>query len=127
MSERPRIAGDVERATETRRSFLRHVAAGLGAAATGVVLRADERKDAASPGRKYSICNETFGDWPQEKIFRFAAECGYRGVEIAPFTIDPDVRKITAQTRTQLRQQAEQAGVELVGLHWLLSKTEGFH
>ena len=62
-----------------------------------------------------------------EKIFKFAAECGYRGVEIAPFTIAPDVRKIAAQTRTQLRQQAEQAGVELVGLHWLLAKTEGFH
>ena len=48
-------------------------------------------------------------------------------MEIAPFTIDPDVRKVSAEKRTQLRQQAEQAGVELVGLHWLLAKTEGFH
>lgn len=127
MSEEPRIAGDVERATKTRRSFLRHVVAGLGAAATGSVLRAGERKDAAPPARKYAICNETFGDWPQEKVFKFAAQCGYRGVEIAPFTIDPDVRKIAAATREQLRQQAEQAGVELVALHWLLAKTSGFH
>ena len=95
---------------------------------SGSVLTAAESKRASgSPGWKYSICNETFADWPQAKIFQFAAECGYRGVEIAPFTIDPDVRKISAATRTQLRQQADQAGVELVGLHWLLAKTEGFH
>ena len=122
-----RITNGVEWALGSRRSFLRQVAAGLGVAASAAVLRAGEAKDAAPPGRKYSICNETFQDWPQEKIFKFAAECGYRGVEIAPFTIDPDVRKIMPQTRAHLRQQAGQSGVELVGLHWLLSKTEGFH
>ncbi len=127
MKEEVRITNGVELALGSRRSFLRQVAAGLGVAASGAVLRAGEAKDAALPGRKYSICNETFQDWPQEKIFKLAAECGYRGVEIAPFTIDPDVRKITPQTRAQLRQQAGQSGVELVGLHWLLSKTEGFH
>ncbi len=126
MTKEVRSPNDEELNLVSRRAFLRHAAAGLGAVASGAVLGADVATDAAS-GWKYSICNETFSDWPQEKIFKFAAGCGYRGVEIAPFTIDPDVRKIGQGQRAQLRQQAEQAGVELVGLHWLLAKTEGFH
>ena len=127
MTKEVRSPNDEELNSISRRAFLRHAAIGLGAVASGDLLRAGEATDSAPLGRKYSICNETFADWPQAKIFQFAADCGYRGVEIAPFTIDPDVRKISASTRTQLRQQAEQAGVELVGLHWLLAKTEGFH
>jgi len=78
---------------------------------------------------KFAICNETFYDlqWPQEKIFEFAAECGYEGVEIAPFTINTDVTKIPESQRKQLRRAADAAGVQLCGLHWILSKTEGLH
>ena len=36
---------------------------------------------------KYAICNETFLDWPFDKAFAFARDCGYTGIEIAPFTI----------------------------------------
>ena len=76
----------------------------------------------------FAICNETFYDlqWPQEKVFQFAAECGYQGVEIAPFTINPDVTKIPATETARLRRAADQAGVRVCGLHWILSKTEGF-
>lgn len=76
---------------------------------------------------KYAICNETFMDWPFERAFAFARECGYTGIEFAPFTIDPDARKITAARRAEVRRQALEAGLEVVGLHWLLAKTEGFH
>jgi len=76
---------------------------------------------------KFAICNETFVDWPFEKAFECARQAGYTGIEIAPFTIDPDATKISAARREQVRRQAEQAGLEVVGLHWLLAKTEGYH
>ncbi len=76
---------------------------------------------------KFAICNETFGDWPLQQAFDFAAQCGYTGIEIAPFTLAPYVTQITAEKRAEVRQAAEAAGLEVVGLHWLLAKTEGFH
>lgn len=76
---------------------------------------------------KLAICNETFGDWPLEKAFDFAAQCGYGGIEIAPFTLSTYVTDITPEQRARVRQAARAAGLEVVGLHWLLAKTEGFH
>ena len=76
---------------------------------------------------KFAICNETFQDWPFEKAFRFARECGYTGIEFAPFTMGADALKITAEKRAEVRRQAEDAGLEVVGLHWLLAKTEGYY
>jgi sugar phosphate isomerase/epimerase len=76
---------------------------------------------------KFAICNELFQDWPIDKAFALAAECGYTGIEIAPFTLGPSAGAITARQRRAVRQAAEAAGLEVVGLHWLLAKTEGFH
>jgi sugar phosphate isomerase/epimerase len=76
---------------------------------------------------KFGICNETFQDWPFEKAFAFARDCGYTGIEFAPFTIDKDVRNISAAKRDEVRKQAEDAGLEVIGLHWLLAFTEGFY
>lgn len=76
---------------------------------------------------KFAICNETFLDWPFDKAFDFAAECGYTGIEIAPFTMAGDARKVSATRRAEVRRQADAAGLQVVGLHWLLAKTTGFH
>ena len=76
---------------------------------------------------KYAICNETFLEWPFEQACSFARECGYTGIEIAPFMFDNDVRNISSQQRAQIKQQADAAGLEVVGLHWLLAKTTGLH
>ncbi len=76
---------------------------------------------------KFAICNETFGDWPFERAFATARETGYTGIEIAPFTIAHDARTISAARREQVRRQAEAADLEVVGLHWLLAKTEGYY
>jgi sugar phosphate isomerase/epimerase len=76
---------------------------------------------------RFAICNETFQDWPFEKAFRFAHDCGYAGIEFAPFTINKDAYQISRLKRDEIRDQAEQAGLEVVGLHWLLAFTEGYY
>src|SRR5690606_13271971 len=76
---------------------------------------------------KFAICNETFQDWPFDRAFAFARECGYTGIEIAPFTIAVDARDIAPAKRAEVRRQAESAGLEVIGLHWLLAKTEGYY
>ncbi|MCA9177903.1 MAG: sugar phosphate isomerase/epimerase [Planctomycetales bacterium] len=76
---------------------------------------------------KYGICNETFQDWPFDKAFAFAAECGYTGVEFAPFTINKNAAEITPEQRREAREQARAAGLEVIGLHWLLAFTEGLY
>lgn len=81
---------------------------------------------------KFAICNETFGDMPFPDAFKLCHELGYTGIEIAPFTFDfaaePfDLHKVTDDRIAETRQQAEEAGLEILGLHWLLAKTEGIY
>ncbi len=76
---------------------------------------------------RFAICNETFLDWPFDRAFALARECGYTGLEIAPFTLNKDAHQISAARRTEVRRQIEQAGLEMIGLHWLLAFTEGYY
>mgnify|MGYP001591794571 FL=1 len=76
---------------------------------------------------KYAVCNETFQDWPFEKAFSYAREVGYTGIEIAPFTMADYATEVTLEQRATVKQQIKDAGLECVGLHWLLAKTEGFY
>jgi sugar phosphate isomerase/epimerase len=76
---------------------------------------------------KVAICNELFQGWPIERVFDYAAQLGYDGVEIAPFTLADSVTEITPSRRKAIRRAAEQSGVEIVGLHWLLVKPEGLY
>jgi sugar phosphate isomerase/epimerase len=76
---------------------------------------------------RYAICNETFEGWDHARVCQTAAELGYTGLEMAPFTLAPRITDVTLAQRHKLRQEAEKAGVPIIGLHWLLAKTEGFH
>jgi len=76
---------------------------------------------------KYAICNETFEGWEHSRICARIAELGYKGLEIAPFTLASLITDVSVQRRSELRKQAESVGIEIIGLHWLLAKTEGFH
>ncbi len=76
---------------------------------------------------RYAICNETFEGWDHARICRTVAELGYTGLEMAPFTLAPRITDVTAAQRQKLRAEAEGAGVPIIGLHWLLAKTEGLH
>ena len=75
---------------------------------------------------RYAICNETFGDWDHQRVCRFAASVGYTGLEIAPFTLAPLITDVSAERRRMLKSQADDVGMTILGLHWLLAKTTGF-
>lgn len=76
---------------------------------------------------KYSICNELFENWAIQDVFRIAAEIGYDGVEIAPFTLADSVEDITEQQRREIVRSADSWGVDIVGLHWLLVRPAGLY
>jgi sugar phosphate isomerase/epimerase len=76
---------------------------------------------------KFAICQELFEDWDWDRQCRFIAEVGYSGIEVAPFALASRIGEVSTQRRKELRQQAEAQGLCIIGLHWLLAKTEGFH
>jgi sugar phosphate isomerase/epimerase len=71
---------------------------------------------------KYSLCNECLQElsWPEQ--CQIIGNAGYTGVEIAPFTLVKEgVKEISDIKRQQMVQDMRNAGIECVGLHWLLS------
>lgn len=76
---------------------------------------------------RFAICQELFIDWEWERQCRFVAECGYTGIEVAPFTIASRLEDVSVETLRSMRKVAESFGLEVIGLHWLLAKTEGLH
>lgn len=78
-----------------------------------------------TPLWRYALCNEMFEDWPLDKIASTAVDLGYQGLELSPFTLCDYVTNLSTTDRTQIRRTIEGAGLAVVGLHWLLAKTEG--
>jgi sugar phosphate isomerase/epimerase len=76
---------------------------------------------------RIGICNETFGEMPLPQALDMAVSLGYTGWEVAPFMLGDDANHITAAQRREYRKTVRSAGLEVIGLHWLLAKTEGYH
>ncbi len=76
---------------------------------------------------KFAICQEMFVDWDWSRQCQFIAEVGYTGIEVAPFALADRITDVTASQRQTLRKVADEHGLEIIGLHWLLAKTEGLH
>ncbi len=76
---------------------------------------------------KFAICNEIFEGWDMERAMSFIKEVGYDAIEIAPFTVNKDVRNISQEERHKIKSLAEKVGIEISGIHWVLVKTEGLH
>jgi sugar phosphate isomerase/epimerase len=75
----------------------------------------------------YAICNETFSGWDHGCVCQYVARVGYHGLEVAPYTLADTVTALSAEQRERLRRQAEEAGIRIIGLHWLLARTQGLH
>jgi sugar phosphate isomerase/epimerase len=76
---------------------------------------------------RFAMCNELYENWKFDDVCRFLKKSGYDGVEVAPFTLAPRITDVSSPRRAELRAQAADAGIEIIGLHWLLAGTDGLH
>jgi len=76
---------------------------------------------------KFAMCNEFCQGRSFAGACSLAADTGYDGIEIAPFTLADSVLDIPPARRRTVRDTAADHGLEIVGLHWLLVKPEGLH
>jgi len=76
---------------------------------------------------RFATCNEQFEGWTFDRVCRFVREVGYDGLEVAPFTLADRVTDVSPAQRRDLADQAAASGIEILGLHWLLAKTDGLH
>jgi D-psicose/D-tagatose/L-ribulose 3-epimerase len=76
---------------------------------------------------RFALCNEIFQDVSFGEMCREVRAIGYTGVEIAPHTLAEDATSFNDEQRRELRKQITDAGLEFVGLHWLLVSPPGLH
>src|SRR5215510_13628608 len=55
----------------------------------------------------------------------YAAKLGYDGLEIAPYTLSDEPHRLGSAQIAAARAAAEDAGIAVTGLHWLLVKPAG--
>lgn len=77
---------------------------------------------------KFGICSEIFKDWNDiGRTIAYVKELGYDGLEVAPFTLAKYVTEVPASKRQEIVKKAEQAGLEILGIHWVFVGPEGVH
>jgi sugar phosphate isomerase/epimerase len=79
------------------------------------------------PSFRFAICNEIYQGRPLAQVCRDARALRYTGVELAPHTLAEDATQLTTGERAIIRQQFSDAGVDFVGLHWLLVSPPDLH
>ena len=79
---------------------------------------------------RIALCNEVIAG--QEGVGRdfaaqcvFAAELGYDGLEVAPYTLGEEPHLLSQSERVALRRAVADAGIAVTGLHWLLITPKG--
>ncbi len=76
---------------------------------------------------RLGICNEMFEGWTLGRVCETVKQIGYEGIELAPFTLAPLITDLSMGDRRRIFETIRDAGLETIGLHWLLAKTEGFY
>jgi sugar phosphate isomerase/epimerase len=116
----------------SRRDFIKTSASILGAAAlSGLTLNCHKNETARGEwaGFRYAMCNESMAGLTWAEQCRIVSDAGYAGIEIAAFTlVKENVLEITPTRRKEMVSMMKNAGLECVGLHWLLAPPpEGLH
>jgi sugar phosphate isomerase/epimerase len=74
---------------------------------------------------RIALCNEVIAPMPFPQQCEYAAKLGYDGLEIAPYTLSEEPHRMGAARIAAARAAAEDAGIKVTGLHWLLIKPAG--
>jgi len=74
---------------------------------------------------KFALCNEVLQPLPFRRQCEVAAQLGYDALEVAPFTLADDPTTIGDAQASAFRRMAEDTGVAISGLHWLLVAPSG--
>jgi len=74
---------------------------------------------------KFSLCNEVLQPQPFEQQCAAAAAMGYDALEVAPFTLADNPMLISDAQAREFRRIAQDAGLSISGLHWLLVAPSG--
>lgn len=76
---------------------------------------------------RHAICNEAFKDYDFRESCKVIRSAGYKGIEIAPFTLADDPRDISPSQRAEYRRIMADEGLTFVGLHWLMVSPKPLH
>ena len=74
---------------------------------------------------RLALCNEVVRELTFPEQCDLAARLGYDALEVAPFTFVDDPRELQSQDVRRLKKMAEDAGIGVSSLHWLLSSPPG--
>jgi D-psicose/D-tagatose/L-ribulose 3-epimerase len=74
---------------------------------------------------RIALCNEVIAPMPFPAQCEYAAKLGYDGLEIAPYTLSEEPHRMGAARIAAARAAADEAGIAVTGLHWLLVKPAG--
>ena len=74
---------------------------------------------------KLALCNEVLRHLPLDAQCALAAQLGYQGLEIAPFTLFQDPVELDERLAARALASAQAQGLHIPSLHWLLVKPEG--
>jgi D-psicose/D-tagatose/L-ribulose 3-epimerase len=74
---------------------------------------------------QFALCNEVLQPLPFREQCALAAAQGYDGLEVAPFTLAADPQDIGDAQAAEFRRIAQDHGLAITGLHWLLVAPAG--
>ena len=74
---------------------------------------------------RVALCNEVISPMPFPEQCEYARKLGYDGLEIAPYTLSEEPHRLGAAQLAAARAAAQDAGISITGLHWLLVRPAG--
>lgn len=76
---------------------------------------------------RYAVCNELLAGEAFQDACLKVASYGFEGIEIAPYTLAENPRRIGSKQAKAIKRVVIDAGLHFVGFHWLLSAPQGLH